>query len=204
MVGRPGPGGRLHAAIESLAQQKPEAAAADHKRLYARRGNAHLASRQWQQAVNDYARVMTDTTTDEALLSNQALALAESLLRPDVPGVNTLVPTSENERTKWRFTTEKPADEWAQPDFNDSKWKVGMGPFGTANFEWAHTDWLTPDICLRRGFEFPNAKNVESLFLRINCDDDAQVFVNGTPVARQQSWTSQQFVIIELEPTCAI
>ena len=173
------------AAIESLAQQKPEAAAVDLKRLYGRRGNAYVALRQWQQAIDDYARVITDATTDEALLSNQALALAESLLLPDVPGVDTLVSTSENERMKWRFTTEKPADEWAQPDFNDSKWQVGMGPFGTADVEWAHTAWLTPDIWLRRSFEFPNAKNVESLFLRVNCDDDAQVFLNGTPVARR-------------------
>jgi WD40 repeat protein/tetratricopeptide (TPR) repeat protein len=186
-------------AIESLAQQKPEAAAADLKRLYGRRGNAYVALKQWQQALGDYSRVVTDARTDESLLSNQALALAESLLLPDVAGVDTIVSTSENERMKWHFTTEKPADEWAQPDFNDSKWQVGMGPFGTANVESAHTAWLTTDIWLRRGFEFPNAKNVESLFLRINCDDDAQVFVNGTPVARQESWTSQQFIIIELE-----
>ena len=187
------------AAIKSLAQQKPEPAAADLKRLNGRRGNAHLALRQWQQAIEDYARGITDATTDEALLSNQALALAESLLLPDVPGVNTLVSTSENERMKWRFTTEEPAEEWAQPDFNDSTWQVGMGPFGTANVERAHTAWSTPDIWLRRGFEFPNAKNVESLFLRVNVDDGAQVFLNGKAVARQESWTNQQFVDIELE-----
>ncbi len=68
------------AAIEALAQRKTEAAAADLKRLYGRRGNAHLAARQWQQAVDDYARVVTDATTDDALLSNRALALAEVLL----------------------------------------------------------------------------------------------------------------------------
>src|SRR5262249_8607201 len=140
------------AAIEALSQQSPGAAAGDIQRLYARRGNAYVALRQWQQAIDDYARGMTDATTDEALLPNQALALGESLLRLDVPGVDALVSTSENERMKWHFNTEKPADEWAQPAFNDSKWQVGMGPFGTANVESAHTAWLTPDIWLRRGF----------------------------------------------------
>ena len=43
------------AAIESLAQQKPEATAVDLERLYGRRGNARVALRQWQQAVDDYA-----------------------------------------------------------------------------------------------------------------------------------------------------
>ena len=68
------------AAIELLAQKRPEAASADFKRLYGRRGNAHVALRQWQQAVDDYARVITAATTDDALLSNQALAQAEALL----------------------------------------------------------------------------------------------------------------------------
>ena len=62
------------AAIDVLAQQKPEATAADLKRLYGRRGNAYVALQQWQQAVDDYARVVTDATTDVDLLSNRARA----------------------------------------------------------------------------------------------------------------------------------
>ncbi len=187
------------AAIESLAQQNTRGRGRRSQAALSAAGATPISPcSSGRQAIDDYARGITDATTDEALLSNQALALAESLLLPDVPGVNTLVSTSENERMKWHFTTEEPAEEWAQPDFNDSKWQVGMGPFGTANVESAHTAWLTTDIWLRRSFEFPNAKNVESLFLRVNCDDDAQVFLNGTPVARRQLWTDQQFLIIEL------
>ena len=70
------------AAIESLAQQKPEVTAVNLRRLYGRRGNAYVAFKQWQQAVDDYAHVVTDTTTDEELLINQATALAEALLLP--------------------------------------------------------------------------------------------------------------------------
>ncbi len=66
------------AAIEALSRQTPEPTA-DLRRLYGRRGNAHVALRQWQQAVDDYARGVTDATTDEALLSNQALALYQIL-----------------------------------------------------------------------------------------------------------------------------
>jgi WD40 repeat protein/predicted Ser/Thr protein kinase len=68
------------AAIEALAHQTREAAAPDLKRLYGSRGNAHLALRHWQQALDDYAHVVIDTTTDEELLTNQATALAEVLL----------------------------------------------------------------------------------------------------------------------------
>ena len=69
------------AAIEALAGQEPAAVAADLNRLFGRRGNAHLALRQWQQAVDDFARVVTEKTSDESLLSNQALAMAEVMLR---------------------------------------------------------------------------------------------------------------------------
>ena len=68
------------AAILALAQRKTEAAAKDLKRLHGRRAGAHLALREWQEAVDDYARAVTDATTDDALLSGQALALAETLL----------------------------------------------------------------------------------------------------------------------------
>ncbi len=68
------------AAIDALSPLKAEATAADLERLYGRRGNAHVALEQWQKAVDDYARAVVDATTDETLLSNQALALSETLL----------------------------------------------------------------------------------------------------------------------------
>jgi len=68
------------AAIDVLSRQKAAATAVDLQRLYGRRGNAHVALQQWQQAVDDYARAVTDATSDEALLFNQALARAELLL----------------------------------------------------------------------------------------------------------------------------
>ncbi len=75
------------AAIEALAQQKSEAAAADLKRLYGRRGNAYIALKQWRQAVDDYAHVVTTTTTDQELLTNQATAMAEEVLQSSAADV---------------------------------------------------------------------------------------------------------------------
>ena len=62
------------AAIAALSQHKPAAPAADLQRLHVRRGNAYVSLRQWQQAVDDYARVVTDATTDVDLLSKRARA----------------------------------------------------------------------------------------------------------------------------------
>ncbi len=69
------------AAIEALRAQNSETAAADLLRLYARRGNAHVALQQWSEAASDYGRTVTAETTDESLLANQALAVANSILK---------------------------------------------------------------------------------------------------------------------------
>ena len=62
------------AAIDALVRQTPAAAAADLRRLHGRRGNAHLALRQWQLALDDYAHVVTPETKVVELLSKQARA----------------------------------------------------------------------------------------------------------------------------------
>ena len=67
------------AAIEALSRQNPEPAA-DLRRLYGRRGHAEVALQQWQQAEDDFARIVSDATTDDSLLSDQALAQADVLL----------------------------------------------------------------------------------------------------------------------------
>ena len=68
------------AAIEALAEQTGVDSAAQLQRLYARRGNAHVGLKQWQQAVDDYEHCVTDDTTNESLLTSQALARAEVML----------------------------------------------------------------------------------------------------------------------------
>jgi WD40 repeat protein/tetratricopeptide (TPR) repeat protein len=67
------------AAIEALAERNPEPTA-DLHRLYLRRGHAYFTLQLWQEAADDYARIVTDETTDEALLANQALAVANSIV----------------------------------------------------------------------------------------------------------------------------
>ena len=65
--------------------------AADLKRLYCRRGNAYVARKEWQQAVDDYARVVTEETTDDSMLANQALARANASLEREMAGVWTVL-----------------------------------------------------------------------------------------------------------------
>jgi membrane-associated protease RseP (regulator of RpoE activity) len=83
------------AAIEGLEGQGSDEAAADLRRLYTRRGNAHVALQQWSEAASDYARGVTPATTDETLLANQALAVANSILNRNAAPVWTVLKPAE-------------------------------------------------------------------------------------------------------------
>jgi WD40 repeat protein len=59
-------------AIEICAEQPAEAVSARLRRLHRCRGDACVKLKQWQQAVDDYARVITPETTDVLLLAQRA------------------------------------------------------------------------------------------------------------------------------------
>ena len=61
------------AAIEVVSEQDPRPMA-DLARLYVHRANALVALRQWQRAVDDYAKGITGEITDALLLSQRARA----------------------------------------------------------------------------------------------------------------------------------
>src|SRR5436190_2244526 len=110
---------------------------------------------------------------------------------PKSPTLVTVVPTSQQEGVTWRYTTEKPADDWFQVSFDDSSWKTGLGGFGTPETPGAvvRTEWRTPDIWLRRELDFPNGdlKNLQRL---VHNDEDFTVYINGVKAASAAGYTS--------------
>ena len=94
-----------------------------------------------------------------------------------------LVPTSQDEAAKWRYSFDKPkGTEWAQPTYDDSSWKVGEAPFGN-NVAGVRTAWTTSDITIRREVNLPEKVPARLEFL-IQHDEDAEVYVNGVLAAK--------------------
>lgn len=88
-------------------------------------------------------------------------------------------------RVSWKYTTEKPADNWDQPAFDASGWKEGVGGFGTTDTPgiFLNTLWNTSDIWLRREFTL-TAQDLPAIKLHVFHDEDAEIYFNGTLAAR--------------------
>ena len=86
------------AAIQILSEAPASEDAARLQRLYRQYGDAFYGLKNWKRAAEEYARAITDQTTDEELLAKNAQALAESVT---VQSWSVLKPT--------RMTSEKGA-----------------------------------------------------------------------------------------------
>lgn len=84
------------------------------------------------------------------------------------------------DRTKWKYTLEKPEDAWLKPEFDASGWREGTAGFGTSQTPGAYpnTAWETSDIWLRREFVLA-PEDLSGIKLRIFHDEDAEVYLNG-------------------------
>ena len=112
---------------------------------------------------------------------------------PPPAGVVTLAATSEREGQTWRYTFDEQAGtSWAAPDFDHSAWKTGVGGFGTPGTAGAvvRTEWNTGAIWLRREFQFAGQALAE-LHLRVEHDEDFEVYLNGVPAAAASGFITE-------------
>jgi hypothetical protein len=120
-----------------------------------------------------------------------AVAQASRGQAPPPPEYRQVVPTAEKEAIAWRYTTDKPGDDWFKGEFDASKWKEGPAGFGTEGTPGAvvRTEWRTGDIWMRREVALP-AGELKSPLLMLHHDEDAEVYVNGVLAARVRGFTT--------------
>jgi hypothetical protein len=107
-------------------------------------------------------------------------------------GLNTkvkfLIPTSSEKQTVWRYTLDKPAANWVDAQFDDSKWKTGLSAFGGAvGGGKSGTDWTSNDIWLRQSFRLDGAPKTP--MIRMVHDEDIEVYLNGVLAVREGGYT---------------
>lgn len=115
---------------------------------------------------------------------------------PVPPVVTEVVPTSRETPLLWRYTTEKPADGWTRPTFDDSAWKEGPALFGTVGGP--HTPWTTDDIWIRREVTLPLG-DYANLQFTVFHDEDVEVYVNGVLASEEAGYTTA-YDTLEITP----
>ena len=108
----------------------------------------------------------------------------------------TIVPASDEMDYQAAYTETNPGDGWMNSSFDDSHWKNGIAPFGNDKVA-SKTKWLTKDIWVRRKITI-NQHDLNNLFLKLQHDDDVEVFLNGEMLYSIKGYT-HKFIFIPIK-----
>jgi hypothetical protein len=111
---------------------------------------------------------------------------------PPVPVLKEVVATSQLKAATWRFTCTAPAADWFKPEFQDAVWTAGPGGFGTQSTPGAvvRTEWKTPDIWMRRDFDWPATKSGKPV-LFVHHDEGVEIYINGVLACKADGFLSE-------------
>src|SRR6476659_5068465 len=101
----------------------------------------------------------------------------------------TIVPASDEKTYETTYTETKPADGWMNSTYNNKTWKHGLAPFGD-NGSMVKTKWQSKDLWMRRTFTLSNT-NFNKLYLKLQHDDDVDVYLNGEEIYQKKGWTNK-------------
>lgn len=117
---------------------------------------------------------------------------------PEPPKVTEIVPTSRQTPMTWSYTFQRPAEGWANPEFDAGAWKQGPAGFGTEGTPGAvvRTTWNNADIWLRREVTLPSGA-FPNLQFYVYHDEDVEIYVNGQLAASEAGFTTS-YVPLEI------
>ena len=93
---------------------------------------------------------------------------------------------------KYNDTGNEMPENWNKEDFDDSDWEQGAAELGYGDGDEstlldyggvANNKIIT--TYFRKGFELENIENIESIKIKLKCDDGAVVYINGTEAIRE-------------------
>lgn len=101
----------------------------------------------------------------------------------------TIVPLAAEQAYSCRYTETAPAASWMNSGFDDTQWKTGEAPF-SKNRRQAKTVWNSTDLWMRRVFMLKDL-NIHQLYLKMQHDDNVEVYINGEPAFSRKGWNSR-------------
>ncbi len=108
--------------------------------------------------------------------------------------MNAILPDADNAAYTCRFTETKPAEDWINSNYDDSKWNSGPGMFSTTDAG-GRTEWNTREIWLRREFSLSSFQIHEPV-MRLKYDDNVEVWLNGEKIFSDGCCAASKEVIL--------
>lgn len=87
------------------------------------------------------------------------------------------------------YTETQPDGNWTAQSYKTTTWKSGQAPFGDDDKN-VKTLWKSDNIWVRRKFTIKNTASINDLLLKINHDDNIEVFLNGNKIYETTGWTN--------------
>ncbi len=110
-------------------------------------------------------------------------------LGKETPSFKMVVPTSDEKPFQVSYTETEPAGDWKAADYAADNWSKGSAPIGD-DAKNVKTLWKSHDIWVRRTFDVANPASINELYLKINHDDNIELFLNGRKVYTKTGWTN--------------
>ena len=125
------------------------------------------------------------TGTDQPLLGIVKVdGLTYRFIGAEDMGYKTVLPAADEKPYEMAYTESAPAEGWKDLSFNDAGWKRGKAPFGD-NESTAGTPWKSKDLWTRRIFNIAGHRS-QPLFLKLQHDDNVEVYLNGTLIYQRE------------------
>lgn len=104
-----------------------------------------------------------------------------------------ILPAAEDNTYTANYVEETPSGNWQDVNYDDHEWKKGTAPFGD-NLSWAKTEWKSDDLWVRRTFNL-SEDNVRNVYLKLNHDDNVEVYLNGEEIYKKDGWVDKYVYI---------
>ena len=131
------------------------------------------------------------------------IANANALLfKPTPVEKRVIINDARKGESVWKFTTEQPAANWMDSTYDDSSWDSGKAGFGKmTEYVEPTTEWNTPEIWLRKTFEFDG--NLEGfLAAKLFHDEDCEVYINGVKALSVTGFVTK-YDVFDIAPEAA-
>jgi hypothetical protein len=108
-----------------------------------------------------------------------------------------VLPAGDEKAYNFTYTETEPKSAWNTPEFNASSWASSTAPFGDL-FAQPGTEWKSKSLWARRDFQI-NQAIPEILYLKINHDDNVEVYLNGIEIFTKKGFTDHKYDYIPIK-----